>query len=162
MSKSNILLKISGSIAAYKIGDLISMLVQRGYEVQTVASPSALKFIGPATLEGLSGRAVLTDTYESGKMMAHINLTKWSHLTILAPATANTINKIGYGLGEDLLSTMFLAHDWAKPYFLAPALKRVGGSIIGSRDKTTVPQCMPITFLLFKFCATSKASSGLV
>tara|TARA_A100001015_G_C15042064_1_gene740401 strand:+ start:758 stop:1951 length:1194 start_codon:yes stop_codon:yes gene_type:complete len=122
MSKSNILLKISGSIAAYKIGDLISMLVQRGYEVQTVASPSALKFIGPATLEGLSGRAVLTDTYESGKMMAHINLTKWSHLTILAPATANTINKIGYGLGEDLLSTMFLAHDWAKPYFLAPAM----------------------------------------
>ena len=122
MSKSNILLKISGSIAAYKIADLISMLVQRNYEVQAVASPSALKFIGSATLEGLSGRAVLTDTYESGKMMAHINLVKWSDLTILAPATANTINKIGYGLAEDVLSTMFLANDWDKPYFLAPAM----------------------------------------
>ena len=122
MSNSNILFKISGSIAAYKSADVISKLVQAGHKVQTVTTASALKFIGPATLEGLTESPILSDTFEQGKMMAHIDLVKWADMTILAPATGTTINRLGYGLGEDLVSTLFLAHDWAKPYFIAPAM----------------------------------------
>jgi phosphopantothenoylcysteine decarboxylase/phosphopantothenate--cysteine ligase len=121
MSK-NILFKISGSIAAYKSAFLISKLVQEGYQVQCVATPSALKFMGAATLEGLSGRPVLSDIYEHGRMMDHIALNRWADLTILAPATANRINRMAQGLGDDLVGALFLSHDFKKPYLLAPAM----------------------------------------
>ena len=122
MSKGNILFKLSGSIAAYKACALISRLVQDGYTVQTVASKAALEFIGPATLEGLTGRAVECETFASGRAMQHIHLAKWADLTIVCPASANTINKLASGIGDDLLTTLFLAHDFKKPYLLAPAM----------------------------------------
>ena len=122
MSNYKILFKITGSIAAYKSAYLISKLVQNGYEVQTVATNSALEFIGKATLEGLTGKRVITDTFQSGGMMSHINLVKWADLTILAPATANTINKLAAGIGDNILTSLFLAHDWKTPYLVAPAM----------------------------------------
>ena len=122
MSNYKILFKITGSIAAYKSAYLISKLVQNGYEVQTVATVSALQFIGAATLEGLTGKPVVVDTFESGGMMSHINLVKWADLTILAPATANTINKLASGIGDNILTSLFLAHDWQTPYLIAPAM----------------------------------------
>lgn len=122
MSNYKILFKISGSIAAYKSAYLISKLVQNGCEVQTVATESALEFIGKATLEGLTGKQVITDTFVSGGMMSHINLVKWADLTILAPATANTINKLAAGIGDNILTSLFLAHTWEKPYLIAPAM----------------------------------------
>lgn len=122
MSKYKILFKITGSIAAYKAAYLISKLVQNNFEVQTVVSESALHFIGKATLEGLSGKAVLSDTYENGKMMNHINLVKWADLVILCPASANTINKLANGIANNLITSLFLAHDWNKPYLIAPAM----------------------------------------
>jgi phosphopantothenoylcysteine decarboxylase/phosphopantothenate--cysteine ligase len=96
--------------------------VQEGHEVQVVASGAALRFVGASTLEGLTGKPVYTDLYESGKQMAHINLVKWADITVLCPATANTINKFSHGIGDDLLSSLFLAHDFKKPYFIAPAM----------------------------------------
>ncbi|SVC93802.1 uncharacterized protein METZ01_LOCUS346656, partial [marine metagenome] len=96
--------------------------VQEGHEVQTVVTSSALRFIGDATLEGLSGRPVMSDMYESGNMMSHINLIKWADFVICAPATANTINKMAAGDGSTLVTALFLAHDFAKPYFIAPAM----------------------------------------
>ena len=122
MSKYKILFKLSGSIAAFKSAQLISQLVQEGHEVQTVVTSSALRFIGDATLEGLSGRPVMSDMYESGNMMSHINLIKWADFVICAPATANTINKMAAGDGSTLVTALFLAHDFAKPYFIAPAM----------------------------------------
>ena len=123
MSKKNkILLKITGSIAAYKSCYLISKLVQNGYEVQTVVSKDALEFIGKASLEGLTGKQVFIDTFEDGKMMSHINLVKWADLTIIAPATGNTINKMAAGIADNLLLSLFLAHDWQTPYIIAPAM----------------------------------------
>lgn len=122
MSNYKILFKITGSIAAYKSAYLISKLVQNGYEVQTVATDSALEFIGKATLEGLTGKPVITDTFQSGGMMSHINLVKWADLTILAPATANTINKLAAGIGDNILTSLFLAHDFTTPYLIAPAM----------------------------------------
>jgi phosphopantothenoylcysteine decarboxylase/phosphopantothenate--cysteine ligase len=119
---SKILFKITGSIAAYKSAYLISKLVQNGFEVQTVVTSSALQFIGKATLEGLTGKPVLDDQYEDGKMMSHINLMKWADLIILCPASANTINKMSNGIADNLVTSLFLAHSWDKPYLIAPAM----------------------------------------
>ncbi len=121
-SKTKILFKLTGSIAAYKSAYLISKLVQNGFDVQTVASQSALKFIGRATLEGLTSKPVMTDSFEEGKMMSHINLVKWADLTILCPASGNTVNKMANGVADNLVTSLFLAHDWSKPYIIAPAM----------------------------------------
>ncbi|OGU57043.1 MAG: hypothetical protein A2V66_05650 [Ignavibacteria bacterium RBG_13_36_8] len=122
MSKYKILLKITGSIAAYKSAYLISKLVQNNCEVKVAATDSALKFIGKATLEGLTSYPVYTDSFEEGQMMSHISLVKWADLTLIAPATANTINKIAAGISDNLVSSLFLAHDRKKPYLIAPAM----------------------------------------
>ncbi|MFH1197159.1 MAG: bifunctional phosphopantothenoylcysteine decarboxylase/phosphopantothenate--cysteine ligase CoaBC [bacterium] len=122
MSKYKILFKITGSIAAYKSAYLISKLVQNNCEVKCVVTNSALKFIGNATLEGLTGNRVFLDGFEHGEMMSHISLVKWADLTIIAPASANTINKFSAGIADNLVASLFLAHDFSKPYLIAPAM----------------------------------------
>ncbi len=122
MSKFKILVKVTGSIAAYKVAYLVSRLVQNNCEVKVAATQSALKFVGAATFEGLTGNPVFTDTFEPGKMMSHINLVKWADLTIVVPADANTINKFTAGIADNLITSLFLAHDWKKPYLIAPAM----------------------------------------
>ncbi|MBI5662334.1 MAG: bifunctional phosphopantothenoylcysteine decarboxylase/phosphopantothenate--cysteine ligase CoaBC [Ignavibacterium album] len=122
MSKYKILFQITGSIAAYKSAYLISKLVQNDFDVQTIATSSALKFIGQATLEGLTSKPVLTDQFQTGHMMAHINLIKWADIIVLAPASANTINKMANGIADNLITSLFLAYDFDKPYLIAPAM----------------------------------------
>jgi phosphopantothenoylcysteine decarboxylase / phosphopantothenate---cysteine ligase len=123
MSKSKkILFQMSGSIACYKACQVVSRLVQAGYEVQVVATSSALQFVGNATLEGLTGKPVVSELFESGNVMDHIHLVRWADLILTAPATANFINKAAHGVGDDLLTTQFLAHDFKKPYLIAPAM----------------------------------------
>jgi phosphopantothenoylcysteine decarboxylase/phosphopantothenate--cysteine ligase len=124
MSKSNknILFIMTGSIACYKACSVISALHQKGYAVKVVLSNSSLKFIGAATIEGLTGDPPITDMYLAGSVMDHIHLARWADLILVAPATANYINKIANGLGDDLLTTLFLAHDFKKPFLLAPAM----------------------------------------
>lgn len=122
MSKSNVLFLMTGSIACYKACQVISRLVQNNCQVQVVASAAALKFVGAATLEGLSGRPVLSDMYASGSAMEHIHAIRWADLIIVAPATANFINKAAQGIGDDLLQTLLLAHDYKKPLLIAPAM----------------------------------------
>jgi len=122
MSKNKILIKITGSIAAYKSAYLISKLIQAGFEVEVAATNSALKFIGQATIEGLTHRPVYTDSFEPGRMMSHIDLAKWADLTIVVPADANTINKFANGIADNLITSLFLAHDREKPYLIAPAM----------------------------------------
>ncbi len=122
MSKFNILVKVTGSIAAYKTAYLVSRLVKENCDVKVVATKSALKFVGAATFEGLTGNQVFTDTFEAGKMMSHINLAKWADLTIVVPADANTINKFAAGMADNLVTSLFLAHNRSKPYLIAPAM----------------------------------------
>jgi phosphopantothenoylcysteine decarboxylase/phosphopantothenate--cysteine ligase len=122
MSNYKILFKITGSIAAYKSAYLISKLVQNNCEVKVVATEDALKFIGSATLEGLTGCPVYTDSFAPNQVMSHINLDKWADIVIVCPATANTINKFANGIADNLLTSLFLAHDWSKPYLIAPAM----------------------------------------
>lgn len=122
MSKSKILFILTGSIACFKACQAISKLVQAGYEVQPVATPSALEFVGNATLEGLTGKTVITDLFAAGNVMDHIHLDRWADLIIVAPATASFINRAAQGTGEDLVQTLFLAHDFKKPFVIAPAM----------------------------------------
>ncbi|CAN5731663.1 bifunctional phosphopantothenoylcysteine decarboxylase/phosphopantothenate--cysteine ligase CoaBC [soil metagenome] len=119
---SRVLILMSGSIAAYKVCHVISRLVQAGHDVEVVASPWALKFVGEATIEGLTGKPVRKAMFGSGAHMSHINLIRWADLAIVCPATANTINKLAQGLGDDLITTSFLAHDFTKPFLIAPAM----------------------------------------
>lgn len=122
MSKSKVLFMMTGSIACYKACHVISRLVQNNCDVQVVASPSALKFVGNATLEGLTGRPVISDMYAAGNVMDHIHLMRWADMILVAPATANFLNKAAQGVGDDLLQTLFLAHDFKKPFLIAPAM----------------------------------------
>ncbi len=121
-AKKNILILMSGSIACYKACYLISKLVQNNYQVQVAASAASLKFIGNATIEGLTGTTIVSDLFQPNHIMDHIHLIRQADLVIAIPATANFINKISNGVGDDLLSTLFLAHDFTKPFLVAPAM----------------------------------------
>lgn len=124
MSKFKILFQLSGSIACYKACQVISRLVSEGQEVQTACTPNALQFIGPATLEGLTGKPVFCDTFEHGRMMDHIYLAKWADLAILCPATANSINQLASGIASNGITSIFLAYNLEKPYLIAPAMNQ--------------------------------------
>jgi phosphopantothenoylcysteine decarboxylase/phosphopantothenate--cysteine ligase len=119
---SNIVFVLTGSIAAFKACEVISQLAQRGHRVRTVATTSALRFIGPATLEGLTGQPVASDLFAAGTALDHINLTRWADLVIVCPATAHTLNRFAAGLADDLAGALFLAHDRTKPFLVAPAM----------------------------------------
>lgn len=118
-----LLFLLSGSISCYKACHAISRLVQAGIEVQTVATPGALRFIGPATLEGLTGRAPFTDVWAPGRAMDHIQLARWADLAVVCPATANTLNRLASGLADDPVGALFLAWELKKKsWWVAPAM----------------------------------------
>jgi phosphopantothenoylcysteine decarboxylase/phosphopantothenate--cysteine ligase len=119
-----VLVLMSGSIAAFKVVQLVSRLVQApvGAEVEVVMTSAARAFIGEASLEGLTGRRVRSDTFAAGDHMDHIRLVRWADVVLTAPCTANTLNKLALGIGDDLVGTLFLAHDFSKPWLIAPAM----------------------------------------
>ncbi len=119
---AKLLVILSGSIAAYKACEVLSQLVQRGHHVRTVATASALRFVGPATLEGLTGEALRTDLFAAGAALEHIELDRWADALIICPATAHTINRFAAGLADDLAGAIHLAHDRRKPCLFAPAM----------------------------------------
>ena len=122
MSQRKILFQLSGSIAAFKACSLISKLVQEGFDVQTVCTQGALQFVGPATLAGLTGKPVLSDTFAPGHAMDHIHLARGADLILLCPATASSINKLASGIGDDIVGTLFLAHENRARYWIVPAM----------------------------------------
>ncbi len=122
MSASNILICISGSISAYKAATLASALKKNGHNVKTVATESALKFIGPAALEGITREPVYTDMFNPGHEIPHIELPEWADLIILYPASAATLARLRMGLAEDLVSAIFLSNNFRKPYLISPAM----------------------------------------
>lgn len=121
--EAKLLFLLTGSIACFKACELISRLARRGIAVQTVASAGALRFVGAATLEGLTGRPPFTDLYETGRAMDHINLARWADAAIVCPATANSLNRLAAGLADDASGTLFLAWELTKkPWLIAPAM----------------------------------------
>lgn len=119
----NILLGISGGIAAYKAAELVRLLVKQGMQVQVVMTQSACRFITPTTLQALSGKPVLTDLWDNhtGNGMAHIELARAADTIVVAPASANFIAKLVHGVADDLLSTLCLARGKC-PLLVAPAM----------------------------------------
>ncbi len=122
MLKSKFLFFITGSIAAFKAAQVVSRLVRDGHEVQCVATPSALRFVGTATFEGLTGKPVLSDLWESGRAMDHIHLSRWADAGVVCPASANTIAQLALGLTGDAVSTTLLAWPQDKPLHVFPAM----------------------------------------
>lgn len=118
----NVLIMLSGSIAAYKVCNVISQLKQKSINVKVIMSEAVQNFIGASTVEALSGEKPITGMYTTGSVMDHIKLARWADLVLLAPATANSINKIASGIGDDLISTLFLAYDLKKPFLITPAM----------------------------------------
>ena len=115
-----ILLGISGGIAAYKSAMLTSLLVQRGFGVSVVMTRAATKLVDPKTFEALSGRVARWSTFRSDRIHAHIELARNADLFCIAPATANIIGKAANGIADDLLSTLILSFEG--PILLAPAM----------------------------------------
>jgi phosphopantothenoylcysteine decarboxylase/phosphopantothenate--cysteine ligase len=121
--KPRVLLLLSGSIACYKACHVVSRLVQAGIEVRTAATPAALRFVGAATLEGLTGTPVFSDVWAEGRAMDHIALARWADLALVCPATANTLNRLAAGLADDPVGALFLAWEiQKKPWWVAPAM----------------------------------------
>jgi phosphopantothenoylcysteine decarboxylase/phosphopantothenate--cysteine ligase len=122
MCACNLVVAVTGSIAAYKACAVVSALVQRGHRVRVVATASALRFVGAASFEGLTGEPVRTDLWAAGGALEHIELGRWADAVLVCPATAHTLNRLAAGLADDLLGALFLAHDRTKPWLVAPAM----------------------------------------
>ncbi|MBI3725974.1 hypothetical protein HY251_18760 [bacterium] len=121
MSGANILLGVSGSIAAYKAADLASRLKKRGHSVTAILTRSACELISPNTFLNITGNRVFTELFEPGAgQTEHIALTDRADLVVVAPATANTIAKMALGLADDMLSTTLLAVR--APVLVCPAM----------------------------------------
>lgn len=121
----NILIGISGGIAAYKAAEITSSLIKLGASVKIIMTENAAKFIQPLTFESLSGNLVYTNTFQKGEKhdIDHIALAKWADLFLIAPATANVISKAANGIADDLLTTTILATEAAT--IIAPAMNTV-------------------------------------
>lgn len=124
MSQKRILLGVTGGIAAYKAAELVRQFKKAGHEVQVVMTESATEFVGPVTFQALSGREVFTDMWDKqrGDTMAHISLTRWADVFVVAPATANFLAKLANGIADDLLSTLAAAREC--PLLVAPAMNK--------------------------------------
>ena len=122
LNGKKILLIICGGIAAYKSLEVIRLLRKNGSSVKTILTNNAKNFITPLSVASLSQEKVYTDLFNSDNEseMDHISLSRWSDLILIAPATANTISKISFGLSDDLASTVVFASD--KKIFIAPAM----------------------------------------
>jgi phosphopantothenoylcysteine decarboxylase/phosphopantothenate--cysteine ligase len=123
LSGLNILLGVSGGVAAYKAVDLASRLTAGGAKVNTIMTENACRLIGPKSFEAVTNSAVYTTLWNTTQeyKISHINLADWADIVVVAPATANIIGKIANGICDDLLSTTLCA-CWAKPTLLAPAM----------------------------------------
>ena len=118
----NIVIGVTGSIAAYKAADLVSRLTKSGHEVHVVMTDDAKEFITPLTLQTLSRQPVTTNLYDEKQNWhpGHIELADNADLLVVAPATANTIAKFAQGIADDTLGAIHLAT--LAPVLIAPAM----------------------------------------
>ena len=122
LKDKNILLGVTGGIAAYKIANLASMLKKQGANVKVIMTENACQFITPMTFETLTAQKVYTDTFDRNFefKVDHIELGKWADVFLIAPATANVIGKLANGIADDMLTTTALAMRC--PIVVSPAM----------------------------------------
>lgn len=125
----NVILGVTGSIAAYRAASILRGLMALGHTVQVVMTSSAQRLVTPTTFRSLSGRTVITDMFiDDGQVgLQHIELAEWVHVLAVAPATASFIGKAANGIADEILSCTWMACDC--PKVLAPAMNdRMWGS----------------------------------
>ncbi len=112
MAHGNVLILVSGGIAAYKACYLTRLLKQAGLAVKVAMTASAQRFVTPMTFEVLSEHPVATDLWGEGqsKALDHVEYARWADIAVLAPATANILAKLAHGIADDIVSTLLLAH----------------------------------------------------
>ena len=115
-----VLLGVTGGIAAYKACILTRLLTQGGASVQVVMTEGATKFVGEATFAALSGRPVRTNVFEEPDKVVHVRMAHEADVAVVAPATANVIAKLAFGIADDLLTSTLL--EARCPVVLAPAM----------------------------------------
>ena len=120
----NILVGVTGGIAAYKSAGIVSLLKKKGYNVKVVMTENATKIIGPLTLETLSRNRIYVDMWDSNPHyeVEHISLADWADVVLIAPATYNIIGKVANGIADDMLTTILSAVSVRKPVFFALAM----------------------------------------
>ncbi|REH79783.1 bifunctional phosphopantothenoylcysteine decarboxylase/phosphopantothenate--cysteine ligase CoaBC [Staphylococcus felis] len=118
----NILVAVTGGIAAYKAIDLTSKLTQSGYNVRVMLTQHAQEFVTPLAFQAISRNAVYTNTFheENPAEIQHVALGDWADAIVVAPATANIISKLSHGIADDMVTTTLLATE--TPKFIAPAM----------------------------------------
>ena len=128
---------VSGGIAAYKIVDLASALTQAGCEVRVAMTPSAMRFVGPPTFAGVTGRPVLTGMWSAdASPEPHVFLGDWAQLILVAPATANVIGRIASGRSDDIVTATLLAAR--SPVVVAPAMNDAMWAKAAVQENVTV------------------------
>ncbi len=122
LTGKNILIGVTGGIAAYKTASVIRLLVKENASVKVIMTGHAKEFITPLTLATISKNPVLTDFFdpENGNWNSHVDLGLWADLFLIAPATANTIAKMANGIADNLLLTTYLSARC--PVFIAPSM----------------------------------------
>jgi len=120
LKDKKIVLVVSGGIAAYKAIDLASRLKKLGAKVRTILTKSALEFVGEINFRAITGEPTYTDQFDLAEPIAHITLSDWADIMVIAPATANIIGKLANGIGDDLATSTMLAFH--KPILVIPAM----------------------------------------
>ena len=115
-----VLLGVTGGIAAYKSAYLARLLRERGAEVQVVMTPAATRFVGPDTFSALTGKPVHSDIFERTDVVLHVRLAHQADAAVVAPATANMLAKLTWGIADDLLTSTLL--EFGGPLVVAPAM----------------------------------------
>jgi phosphopantothenoylcysteine decarboxylase / phosphopantothenate---cysteine ligase len=125
LAGKQVLLGVTGGIAAYKSPDLVRRLREQGAEVRVVLTPSAERFVTPLTFQAVSGHPVRGGLWDESAeaAMSHIELARWADLVLVAPATADFLGRLAAGLADDLLATVCLATE--APIAVAPAMNRL-------------------------------------
>ena len=120
----NILLGVTGGIAAFKSASIVSLLKKKGYDVKVVMTKNATNIIGPLTLETLSRNRIYVDMWDTNPHyeVEHISLADWADMVLIAPATYNIIGKVANGIADDMLTTIISAVSTRKPVFFALAM----------------------------------------
>src|SRR5207302_11511523 len=118
----NIVLGVTGGIAAYKTPELVRRLRDAGADVRVIVTPNATRFVAPLALATVSGHGVISDQWGDSEKggVDHIELARWADLLLIAPATANAIAKLAVGIADDALSTYAVAHR--QQIAIAPAM----------------------------------------
>jgi len=120
LKDKKIVLVVSGGIAAYKAIDLASRLKKLGAKVRTILTKNALEFVREINFRAITGEPTYTDQFDLNEPIAHITLSDWADMIVIAPATANIIGKLANGIGDDLATSTMLA--FYKPILVVPAM----------------------------------------